>query len=65
MWKYIGDGSSIPGIPSQDLPDAAFEEYAASYAAINRFPPDSAEKSGLWRHEDDKKAGKPAVSEGE
>ena len=63
-WKYVGDGSSIPGIPATDLSDEEFEAYAKSYAENNKFPANSAEKSGLWKHEADGKK-KAAASEGE
>lgn len=65
MWKYIDQGgSSIPGVPAEDLSDEDFAAYAKSYAEINGFEPDALEKSGLYEHvADAKRAGRRSSEE--
>jgi hypothetical protein len=31
MWKYIGDGSFLAGVPATDLTDDEFAEYAQAF----------------------------------
>lgn len=33
MWKYIGDGSFLTGVPPRDLTDEEFAEYAKAFEA--------------------------------
>ncbi len=51
MWKYVGQGESIPGIPREDIPDDEFERLSEAYDA--QFSPEqkgSLMRSPLWRH---------------
>lgn len=56
MWKYVGEGECIPGVPARDMTDEEFEEACARYAEKeleeDRAAAAAALKaSPLYRHE--------------
>ena len=62
IWKYIGDGSFVTGVPARDLDGEEDME------CVRRFEEREGvglEKTGLYVRDEGKKAAKAATSEGE
>ena len=65
-WKYIGDGSFVPGVPARDLADDG--EDADCVTRFEAREGVTLDKTGLYVRDEPKKTGpapKPAASEGE
>lgn len=58
--KYIGDGSTLVGVPARDLTDAEEAQYGTKFAEREGV---DLLTTGLYERVT--KAGKPAASEGE
>ena len=62
-FKYIGDGSFVPGVPARDLADDGEDaEYVRRYEEREGV---KLEATGLYVRDEPKKAAKAATSEGE
>lgn len=53
MWKYIGQGSFLTGVPARDLSDDEFSEYAKAFKEREGV---ALEKTGLYVKADEKAA---------
>lgn len=53
MWKYVGEGAVIPGVPPYDMNDGEFETICEEYETNNQVPPDQKgclKRSPLYKH---------------
>lgn len=51
MWKYIGNGSFLAGVPACDMTDEECAEYAKAFEAREGVPlRDAPEFSTLYKH---------------
>lgn len=52
VWKYIGEGRSIPAVPMRDMTDAEFDEVEAAYdAQHSKDQKGSLRVCGLYEHD--------------
>jgi hypothetical protein len=59
MWRYIGQGSFLSGMPPSDLTDEEFAEHAKAFKAREGVAVEKAlEFSSLYKHEADRKSAK-------
>lgn len=61
MWKFVGEGSYLVGVPARDLTDEEYAEYAARFEEREGV---KLEATGMYV-QDKKSAAKAATSEGE
>lgn len=38
MWKYIGDGAHIPGVPAHDLTEEEMSDLAKEHPGLRKSP---------------------------
>lgn len=50
MWRYVGKGEAVPGVPAQDLTEEEHKEHVAA----GRLP-EGSPAAKLYRKETDKK----------
>lgn len=63
MWKYVGEGRSIAGVPMEDMRDEEFEEIEARYdAQFSDEQKGSLRSCGLYEHVEKRPASKPEAS---
>lgn len=63
MWKYLGHGESIPGVPREDIEDEEFERLSEEYD--RQFPGQvgALKRCGLYKHVPDRRAPEPDKEE--
>lgn len=57
MWQYIGDGSRVSGVLSQDMTDEEFAAASARFAALEGGA--KLEDTGLWKQAPDARTKPP------
>jgi len=62
LWKYIGDGSFVAGVPARDLSGPEDEAAVKRYEEREGVP---LEKTGLYERIDGKKSGPKAPANDE